>query len=65
MTEEQARQIAKLMDADSWNTGGEIYLVIFRRTDGKIVALSDEVVCEYADEEALEAGKPTRSITLR
>jgi len=65
MTEEQARQIAELMGADYWNSGGEMYLVIFRRADGSIVALSDEVVCEYENMEELETGKPSRSITLR
>ena len=65
MTEEQAKQIAELMGADYWNSGGDMYLVIFRRTDGSIAALSDEAVCEYKNIEELETGKPSRPITLR
>ena len=58
MDEEKAEMLAKLLDGETWNSGGDIWLVILRRADGKVVAISDEVVAEYADEEALGAGEP-------
>lgn len=64
MNKEQAKQIVELMNTDYWNSGGDIYLLIFRRNDGKMVALSDEVICEYENEEALEAGKTGRAIAI-
>ena len=64
MDEEKAEMLAKLLDGETWNSGGDIWLVILRRADGKVVAISDEVVAEYADEEALGAGEPENQILL-
>ena len=60
----KAEALAKLLGGKVWNSGGDIWLVILKRSDGRIVAISDEVVCEYADEEALEAGSPMTSVGL-
>lgn len=65
MDEEKAEALAKLLGGETWNSGGDIWLVILKRADGKVVAISDEVVCEYADEEALGAGEATASIFLQ
>ncbi len=64
MDEEKAEVLAKLLGGETWNSGGDIWLVILRRSDGKIVAISDEVVCEYADEGTLGAGVPDAAIGL-
>ena len=64
MDEEKAEALAKLLGGETWNSGGDIWLVILKRSDGKIVAISDEVVCEYADEESLGAGEASSSILL-
>ena len=64
MDEEKAEVLAKLLGGETWNSGGDIWLVILRRSDGKIVAISDEVVCEYTDEETLGAGVPDAAIGL-
>ena len=64
MDEEKAEALAKLFGGETWNSGGDIWLVILRRADGKVVAISDEVVAEYADEEALGAGEPENQILL-
>ena len=64
MNEEQANTIAEAMGGEVWQTGGDIWLVLFRRQDGKIVALSDEVVCEYDNDDQLESGRPAASIIL-
>ena len=65
MNEEQAHAIAESLGGESWQTGGGIWLVLFRRRDGRVAAISGEVVCEYADESSLESGRPDRSILLR
>ena len=64
MDEEKAENLAKVLGGETWQSGGDIYLVILRRADGKVVAISDELVAEYADEEALEAGEPGNQILL-
>lgn len=64
MDEEKAEALAKLLGGETWQSGGDIWLVILRRADGKIVAISDELVAEYADEEALGAGEPGDQILL-
>ena len=55
MNESQARIVAEALHGETWQSGGGIWLVVFRRTDGKTVMISDEVVCEYEDDEAVEA----------
>lgn len=64
MDEAKAEVLAKLLGGEIWQSGGDVWLVLIRRTDGKIVAISDEVVCEYADEEALRTGEPGVAIGL-
>lgn len=64
MDEEKAESLAKLLGGETWNSGGDIWLVILKRSDGKIVAISDEVVAEYADETDLALGGPANSICL-
>lgn len=64
MTEEQARAVAEALGGDAWHSGGEMWLVVFRRTDGRTIAISDEIVCEYADDEAMETGTASSSIPL-
>ena len=65
MDEEKAESLAKLLGGETWQSGGDIWLVILKKADGRIVAISDEVVAEYADEEALGAGEATASIFLQ
>lgn len=58
MDEEKAEALATLLGGETWQSGGDVWLVLIRRSDGRIVAISEEVVCEYADEEAPGAGEP-------
>jgi hypothetical protein len=58
MDETKAEALANLLGGTTWNSGGNLWLVILRRSDGKIVAISDELVAEYADEESLGDGEP-------
>lgn len=64
MDETKAKQLAELLGGEPWQSGGDIWLVVIRRADGKVVAISDEVVCEYAVEAALEGGEPETAVSL-
>lgn len=55
---------AKALGADAWNSGGGIWLAVVRRDDGRVVAISDEAVCEYASQDELLSGQPESSIFL-
>ena len=64
MAESDARAIAGILGGEVWNSGGDIYLVVLERADGRVVAISDDVVCEYANRDELETGQPSSSIAL-
>ena len=64
MDETQAAALAKLIGGEIWQSGGCVWLVCRERRDGKVVALSDEVLSEYADWEELQTGQPLKSIPL-
>lgn len=64
MDEEKAKLLADVIGGDVWDSGGGICLVLKHRSDGKIVALSDEVVCVYENEDELQEGKATESVVL-
>jgi hypothetical protein len=65
MDERQAEALAKAVGGEAWQSGGGIYVVALRRPDGSIVVFSDDVVAEYPDDEAFDAGQPSASIMLR
>lgn len=64
MSEKQAEALAMLLGGEPWQSGGDIWLVMVRRSDGHVVVFSGDVVCEYEDEEAFEASRPHASILL-
>jgi len=64
MDEKQANAVAEALGGLAWNSGGGIWLVRFERADGKLVVLSDEVVCEYADEDAFERAEARVRVLL-
>jgi len=64
MNEDQAQMIARALGGRAWQSGGGMWLVLIARTDGRIVAISDEAVCEYESEESLGATRPVCSIVL-
>lgn len=65
MDEQRAEALAKTVGGEAWQSGGGIYVVAIRRPDGSIVVFSDDVVAEYPDDEAFDAGQPTAEILLR
>lgn len=64
MDEQQANAVAEALGGETWQSGGDIWLVLSRRMDGRIIAISDDVVCEYADEDALQSGEASFSLPL-
>ena len=64
MDEQQATAVADALGGSAWNSGGGIWLVLLHRSDGKLVVISDEVVCEYENEQAFEANRLTCSVML-
>ena len=61
---QQALAWAKALGGTTWQSGGDMWVVVFHRSDGKVVGLTDESICLYADERALEGGKPDESMLL-
>lgn len=64
MDEQQATTIAEALGGTAWQSGGGIWLVLLRRSDGRLVIISDEVVCEYENEDRFEQCKPSASVAL-
>lgn len=64
MNEADAIKLAELLAGEAEHSGGGIWLVRVAKPAGRFVIFSDEVVNEYADEEAFELGRPLRSIAL-
>jgi hypothetical protein len=65
MTEEQATAVADALGGETWQSGGDIWLVLLQRADGKVTAISEDIVCEYENEESLHMGTASLSIPLR
>jgi len=65
MNEIEATKLAEILGGRTWQSGGGIWLVVFRRSDGRVAVLSAEAVTEYQSEEELQSGgDPTKSILL-
>ncbi len=64
MDEKQATAVADALGGKTWQSGGGVFLVLLHRSDGSLVVISDEVVCEYENEDAFEAAETRLSIVL-
>lgn len=64
MDEKQAKALAKILDGETWQSGGDIWLVLKRRIDGHLVVISDESICEYDSDEDFENNSVKQSIFL-
>lgn len=64
MNEEQANAVATALGGETWQSGGDIWLVLIHRADGRLVVISDELVGEYESQEAFDDAKPAASIFL-
>jgi hypothetical protein len=64
MDEPQAQAVAGALGGETWQSGGDTWLVLLRRSDEKLVVISDEAVCEYENDTAFDANHPTQLIVL-
>lgn len=64
MDERTAEQLAVLVGGEAWQSGGGIYLVTVNRDDGSLVVFSADAICEYENDEALDAGRASKTILL-
>ena len=60
----QAEVVAEALGGTSWDSGAGINLIKLERQDGCLVVISDEVVCEYSNEQDFDHNKPISSIFL-
>ena len=65
MNEYQAKRIAEVLGGEPWQSGGSIWLVMNYRPDGKLVVISDEVICLYESEDKFIEAEPINSILLK
>ena len=65
MNEEQAKAVAEALGGEEWQSGGGIWLVVLRKQGGRIVAISDDAVGEYRNEDAFEESKADTALLLR
>jgi hypothetical protein len=63
MDEDRAWTIAQSIGGETWQVTCEDWVALKRRKDGRLVAISDECICEYAAEKAFDAG--TADVTIR
>lgn len=64
MDEQQAKHVADALGGEPCSSGGGIEPVLFRRSEGKLVVLSGDILCEYENDEAFNAGQALNSIVL-
>lgn len=64
MTEQQATAVAEALGGETWQSGGDVWLVVLKRSDGKVVCISSEAVCLYDGEEEMETGQAEATILL-
>ena len=64
MEKDKAIQLAELLNGEAWNSGGGLYIVLIRNSLGGIVGITDDSICLYANEEALEEGFSEQAFLL-
>lgn len=64
MNEANARGIADILGGEAWQSGGNIWLVLFESPDGRMVAISEDLVCEYEGRDAFYEGRSSREVGL-
>jgi hypothetical protein len=63
--EDAAKAVATALGGAAWQSGGGIWLTVITRTDGHLVVVSGDVVCEYESEKAFEDGRPDVSLLVQ
>ena len=44
MNQEQAEAIAAALNGETWQSGGDTWLALIRRDDGRIIVISDDAM---------------------
>ena len=65
MDGKQAAAVADALGGNTWQSGGDIWLVLINSADGTLVVVSDDAVCEYPDQEAFNENDPFTTIVLQ
>ena len=65
LNENTAEQVAKTFGGEAWQSGGGIWLVMLTRNDGKVVAISEDCICQYASEQAFQNSLAESCIMFR
>lgn len=64
MDERTAQTLAAIVGGEAWQSGGGIYVVTVYRDDGSLVVFSGDAICEYENDEAFDASRPSKAISL-
>jgi hypothetical protein len=65
MDQATAQQLAEILGGEAWHSGGGVWLVLLDRSDGALIALSDECASVYPSRDALASGdEPERSVVF-
>ena len=65
MTKLEAEQIAETFSGRSWRAGDGVWLVIVKQPDGKVLVVSDDLLCEYETQKHFEQALPSQTIPLK
>jgi hypothetical protein len=65
MSEQQANQLASAIGGEAWQSGGDIWIVVKHSHHGRVITLSDDVICEYPTAADFERNaEPAAAISL-
>jgi hypothetical protein len=56
--------VAAALGGDAWQSGGGIWVIVKRTSDGHVLTLTPEVINEYANEEAFEEDRPKSTLVM-
>ena len=56
MTEKDCKAIAKIVEGEPWQSGGNVWVVVIRRDNGSLVMMSDECVSDYKCQKDADQG---------
>jgi len=57
----KAEILAEQLGGWAWMSGGDVWLAVVERKDGRAVVFSDECVCEYSSADAMMDGEQSCS----
>ncbi len=64
MDEPGAQALAEIIGGDTWDSGGGLWLVLKKRSDGRVVAISEEAINVYENDEDVQTVPPLESVLI-